>query len=233
MPQARRQSQPSPARPPTSLVNDAGRKHGLAGEPRCPARPDADRGRVGRGAGRPRRRPLRRSPRRLNANASCYPRRELAAQILDERGATDPARGVFRNRMLAARRQQLGGGAEVRSSRPARPAQFPPARLLAPAAIARLPNGAVNTSAFQASIWGWTSAPGRRLMSLRRPHAGGAASTVDTLGAVRDDVRELAEARCRPHGPRRPAARGDAAGLRHRALVDIADASRPISQGRG
>lgn len=115
---------------------------------------------------------------------------EAWPKILDERGATDPAE--FRNRMLAAERERLlGGGAKgpiiAAGSTGTVPAT---ARLLA--AIARLPNGAVVLPGIDLGLdeRAWTAIDDEPASS--HPQAA-LHQLMDTLGAVRDDVRELAK----------------------------------------
>lgn len=114
---------------------------------------------------------------------------EAWPDILGDRGATDPAE--FRNRMLAAERERLlAGGAKgpiiAAGSTGTVPAT---ARLLA--AIARLPSGAVVLPGIDLALdeRAWDAiedepAPSHPQAALHQ--------LMDTLGAVRDDVRELA-----------------------------------------
>lgn len=115
---------------------------------------------------------------------------EAWPQILDERGATDPAE--FRNRMLAAERERLlavgaRGPIIAAGSTGTVPAT---ARLLA--AIARLPNGAVVLPGIDLELDErvWAAIEGEPAPS--HPQAA-LHQLMDTLGAVRDDVRELAQ----------------------------------------
>ncbi len=115
---------------------------------------------------------------------------EAWPKILNERGATDPAE--FRNRMLAAERERLlAGGAKgpiiAAGSTGTVPAT---ARLLA--AIARLANGAVVLPGIDIELdeRAWAAienepAPSHPQAALHQ--------LMDTLGAERDDVRELAQ----------------------------------------
>ncbi|MGX5736479.1 double-strand break repair protein AddB [Bosea thiooxidans] len=114
---------------------------------------------------------------------------EAWPQILAERGATDPAE--FRNRMLAAERERLlAGGAKgpiiAAGSTGTVPAT---ARLLA--VIARLPNGAVVLPGIDLALDERAWAAIEKEPAPSHPQAA-LHQLMDTLGAVRDDVRELA-----------------------------------------
>uniref|UniRef100_A0A9E7ZXF3 Double-strand break repair protein AddB n=1 Tax=Bosea sp. NBC_00436 TaxID=2969620 RepID=A0A9E7ZXF3_9HYPH len=113
---------------------------------------------------------------------------EAWPEILAERGACDPA--TFRNRMLAAERDRLIGGGATGPIIAAGSTGTVPATARLLAAIARLPNGAVVLPGIDLGLdqRGWDAitrepAPSHPQAALHH--------LMETLEAVRDDVREL------------------------------------------
>lgn len=115
---------------------------------------------------------------------------EAWPEILAERGVCDPA--AFRNRMLAAERDRLIGGGATGPIIAAGSTGTVPATARLLAAIARLPNGAVVLPGIDLGLEqrAWDAivrepAPSHPQAALHH--------LMDTLEAVRDDVRELSQ----------------------------------------
>jgi ATP-dependent helicase/nuclease subunit B len=115
---------------------------------------------------------------------------EAWPEILAERGACDPA--AFRNRMLAAERERLIGGGATGPIIAAGSTGTVPATARLLAAIARLPNGAVVLPGIDLRLdrRSWDAianepAPSHPQAALHH--------LMETLEAVRDDVRELSQ----------------------------------------
>ncbi|WP_336811748.1 double-strand break repair protein AddB [Bosea sp. MMO-172] len=132
---------------------------------------------------------------------------EAWPEILHERGACDPA--AFRNRMLAAERDRLIAGGAAGPIIAAGSTGTVPATARLLAAIARLPNGAVVLPGIDLGLEqrAWDAiarepAPSHPQAALHH--------LMDTLEAVRDDVRELSQP---------DAARGARAALLREAML--------------